>query len=317
MTFVYALSGLAVTVGVLFEVLPREALLVFLLIAAPLLQDCLRYKAFVAKSFAWPLVSDSVWLLFLVCGTIGFKPQGVLLMFALWGGGAFVAAIPLVHVRQSLNGRQFREVLRLGKYQFTEWSLAAFTTTVPLFVMQAVIPLASISAFRLAQTLMGPLNTVTSFVSVKYLLDSASFSKLDRQAIRQRVSKTSWILVGFAAFYGSLVVAGFLLFGHLVDPVLAEQLVYAVPITVIAAIVTSPCTPFLALARSLSLHRATIMPRLQVVLANVFAIGIGIVLWSKLRVDPLVVTSLFTAVVSFLIYRRLFIRVLIGRPREI
>ncbi|MEX5294658.1 hypothetical protein QYM41_05165 [Kocuria sp. CPCC 205268] len=281
---------------------------VFLAISFPLIQDCFRYKSFALGRYIRALLSDGLWLLCLLIGAFVVHPTSVWEMIALWGGGAALALVPLVYRSPKRKEKVLSPALDLGKYQVTEWAVASFTTVVPMLLVQWLVPLASVSAFRLAQTFMGPLNTITSYVSVRYLLQSSLISRSSVGQMHRVVARTSRGLMLVAFTYGIAVVIAFYCLRNYVDPVLVDQLVYAVPVTVLAAVIASPCTPYLGLTRALSRHSSTILPRIQVLGTNVLAIILGISLWFATNLDPLVVTALITAAGSFVAYRRLFRR---------
>ncbi|MGG7652428.1 hypothetical protein [Kocuria rosea] len=284
--------------------------LTVLSILFPLVQDCLRYRSLAHGAYTRTLISDGVWLVALLGGTVLFHPDSPQFMLVLWGVSAAIS-LPVLFFRLPLTGqRGLKASLALGRYQVAEWTIASLTSVAPLLVVQAVLPVGSVAAFRLAQTAMGPLNTLNNFVMVRFLLGSSVLQDHDRAGLQRVVRHSSFAISSVTMVYGTLACLGFYLARPWLDPAIVSQVAYAVPVTVLAAVLMSPCTPYLGLARSLSLQRFTITPRFVVLVFNVLATAAGFWLWSHHRFDPLVVTILVTAIASLIAYSLMFKRTL-------
>lgn len=299
----------ALGIALLFEI-PLFSPLTVLSILFPLVQDCLRYRSLAHGAYARTLISDGVWLVALLVGTMLFRPDSPQIMLALWGVSAAISVPALLFGLPQIGQQSLRASLALGRYQVAEWTIASLTSVAPLLVVQAVLPVGSVAAFRLAQTAMGPLNTLNNFVMVRFLLGSSALQSHDRRGLQRVVRHSSLAISSVTLVYGALACLGFYLARPWLDPAIASQVAYAVPVTVLAAVLMSPCTPYLGLARSLSLQRFTITPRFVVLVFNVLATAAGFWLWNHYRFDPLVVTILVTAVASLIAYRLMFKRTL-------
>ncbi|GEO94599.1 hypothetical protein [Kocuria turfanensis] len=290
--------------------------LTVLSILFPLVQDCLRYRSLAHGAYARTLVSDGVWLIALLLGTILYRPDSPEVMLALWGMSAAMSVPALLFRLPSARQKSLRAPLALGRYQVAEWTIASLTSVAPLLVVQAVLPVGSVAAFRLAQTAMGPLNTLNNFVMVRFLLGSSTLQSHDRLGMQRVVRHSSLAISSVTLVYGALACLGFYLAQPWLDPTIVTQVAYAVPVTVLAAVLMSPCTPYLGLARSLSLQRLTITPRFVVLVFNVLATAAGFWLWNHYRFDPLVVTILVTSMASLVTYRLMYKRTLSRAARS-
>jgi hypothetical protein len=263
-------------------------------IALPGIQDLLRYRAFGLGRVLRTVIADSVWLI------------------------AFVSAVLLAHNGSSeslvFRGdrrllRSHREIFARGKYQLTEWGIAAATSTIPLFVAQAVVAISSVGAFRLAQTLTGPLNTISSFVTVKFLIDAPSFSKMDASESARYVRRANLALTAVAAIYAASLLTAFLFLGRFLGSVAHSGMSYALPITVLSAVVTAPAATYTAYTKAVGMQKSAIAPRVAVLVVNVITTAIGVAMAIAWGVDPLVLPIAATAITLIVAWRITFTRV--------
>lgn len=286
----------------------HNALIIVISLLFPIVQDCMRYRSMAYGKYSQLLISDSIWLGVLVGGAVTLQPANSYLNLLLWGGGAAIAAPFLLFREKGLTQTAIRPSLSLGRYQLTEWTIAMTTSVIPLLVVQATLPSSSVAAFRLAQTLMGPLNTLSNFVMVRFLLDARLIKLYKTDQIKLVVRKVSLMIFIITTFYGIFSCMGLYLARSWLDPALIKQVAYAVPVTVGAALLTSPCSPYLGLARSLSMQKLTIRPQFYICLFTVLATFMGFWLWDTYGLDPLVIPVLSTALASLFAYRAMFMR---------
>lgn len=278
----------------------------------PGVQDLLRYRAFGLNRIPRALVSDLIWLVVFVSlalGMMGAQLSSTLLLVCTWTIGAGLGAIALLVRHDSRTRHSFAEIFRRGKYQITEWAIGTATSTIPLFIAQAVVPISSVGAFRLAQTLTGPLNTISSSVTVRYLIDASSISELSAEESKRYVRRSNFVLVALSGAYAIVMIVLFLLFGNLIHSEARASLAYALPLTLISTVITSPVTSYASYAKAVGMQKRAIAPRLAVLIANAATTALGVYCYLNWKFDPLVLPVGVTAVTLFVVWRIAFMRI--------
>ena len=278
-------------------------------IVIPGIQDLMRYRALGLGFVGRTLAADCVWLVFMASGALFVRPSEPLSVLAIWTLSAGIS-VPFLFLkadeREVLN---LRQILAVGRFQVAEWSLATITSTVPLFLVGLIIPLSSAGAFRLAQTLTGPLNTISSFVSVRFLLDAGTLQSLSQVESRARIRATNRVLIGISLAYSAAAMIGYFVLADTIDTVTRNQLLYALPITLLSSVATAPVASYVAFIKARAMQRFAIRPRAIVLLANGAATALGLWIWSISGLDPLVIPIAVTAIVVLIVWSGTFRRV--------
>ncbi|MDQ1580838.1 MAG: hypothetical protein QOD05_1613 [Microbacteriaceae bacterium] len=278
-------------------------------IALPGIQDLLRYRAFGLGRVLRTVIADSVWLIAFVSAVLLAHNGSSESLVLAWTHSAGVSTVVLFFRGDRRRLRSHREIFARGKYQLTEWGIAAATSTIPLFVAQAVVAISSVGAFRLAQTLTGPLNTISSFVTVKFLIDAPSFSKMDASESARYVRRANLALTAVAAIYAASLLTAFLFLGRFLGSVAHSGMSYALPITVLSAVVTAPAATYTAYTKAVGMQKSAIAPRVAVLVVNVITTAIGVAMAIAWGVDPLVLPIAATAITLIVAWRITFTRV--------
>lgn len=277
-------------------------------VVLPCVQDLLRYRSFGLHHVGRALWSDSIWLLLFVA-IVAFVPQHTALgLFLAWAMPAGIAAFLLLQRGDVRRNAKLGDVLALGKFQIAEWAIGTATSTVPLFIAEAVVAISSVGAFRLAQTFTGPLNTISSFVSVRFLMGASRMRSLDEAASSAFIKRAGLALVGVAVVYSVIaLVALFLLAGTIEEDVRAP-LAYAMPLTLLSSVITAPAAAYVAYVKAVGEQRLTIRPRVLTLVANLLATAGGVALALMWGVDPLILPVVVTPIVLVLAWRSTFLR---------
>lgn len=296
---------LSAVVGVTCSIALQSPLPLAVALAAvfPGVQDLLRYRLFALKKIPRVLVSDLLWLILLVAGYFALSPTTAAGVLTLWGASAGIAAIVAVGGRDSRPSLSVREVVRLGRYQVAEWGIAATTSTVPLFVVGALLPASPVGAYRLAQTLTGPLNTISSFVTVKFLVNAERLKALPRGESHSLLKRASLALIAVAVLYSIAALLAVIILGETLGSAVQQQLVFALPVTLASSVITAPAVAYIALIKARSQQRLAIRPRVVTLVVNVSSVALGLLVWSWLGFDPLVLPIIATALSVLLAWR--------------
>lgn len=278
-----------------------QSILLGLAIVLPGVQDLFRYRAFALRLMGRAALSDGIWLAVLVVGFAVLRPQDAFSAIVVWGIAGGVALVVLPLARRKGAGT-IGSVFRLGRFQIVDWAFATATSSVPLFIVQAVLPFASVGAFRLAQTAMGPLNTINSYVTIRFLLDAGEIQALSAEESGRRIRNTNLVLSGITLLYGAALWIGYLLFGGLLDPGVANQMTYALPLTIFASVITAPCTAYIAYIRAMALQRFAIPPRIATLVVSGIALSLGLLLWFSVGLDPLVLPVVLPTTASLIAF---------------
>lgn len=277
-------------------------------VVLPCVQDLLRYRSFGLDRVARALWSDSVWLVLFVIFVLAMPEPGPLELFIGWTTPSIVAALALLTRGDRRARVKAREILALGKFQIAEWAIGSATASMPLFVAQAVATVSSVGAFRLAQTLTGPLNTISSFISVRFLMGAAELRSKNAEESVAYVKRVGRVLVAVAATYCVIAMAGFLLISETVDESVRAPLAYALPLTLLSSVVTAPAAAYVAYVKAVGQQRLTIRPRLIILVANLLAIASGVGMLLVWGIDPIIAPVVVTAIVLLLAWRQTFRR---------
>lgn len=270
-------------------------------LVCPVFHDFLRYRAFQQAKYNRTLMSDIVRLGTFVLVAPFTPPNAVDLLIA-WALTAVISTLFLLTISEERSSIPIFEVLRLGRYQVVDWLLATVTSTIPLFIAQLLVPVASVGAFRLAQTATGPLNTVSSFITIRYLARSSQLRSSSKVVQRSAARRTSKLVTTITISYAALTYLGFLLIGGLVfsDKTTLDQLSYALPVTLMASVVAAPALAGGALLKAIHRQKLALAPRAAILIGNLAATIAGVICFSYLQLDPLVLPVLGTALVTLI-----------------
>jgi hypothetical protein len=281
----------------------------------PCAQDLLRYRSFGLNRVGRALCSDSVWLVLFVILVATVPDPSSLELFLAWTLPSLIAAIAVLQRGDRRNLVPARHVLALGKFQIAEWAIGSATSSVPLFVAQAIVTISSVGAFRLAQTLTGPLNTISSFISVRFLMGAAELRSMNAVQSAAYIKRVGRMLIAVAAAYSLIAIVGFLLLSDMVDEGVRGPLAYALPLTLLSSVVTAPAAAYVAYVKAVGEQRLTIRPRVITLVANFLAIAVGVGMLLVWGIDPIIAPVVVTSIVLVLSWRQTFQRAS-RRPRS-
>ena len=185
------------------------ATLLGVLSVAPVVQDWLRFRCIGQGRNGAVALSDGIRLLLvpavlLVAGTA----HPLVAFYAVWCAGYAIAAVPL-----ALAARRVPRFSRYSVYgtrarsQAWEFLVAQLATTVPLLVLGALSVSASVGAFRLSQTLYGPVNVLFAAVALNLLSDAVGETdRPDDAALVRRARRLGLLSAGGATALGAVLV---------------------------------------------------------------------------------------------------------------
>lgn len=267
-------------------------------IAFVLLLDLLRFRAFGLQRPHRPLAADTCYLFLLGAWLLLWPPHDVASMLTAWAVPSAAASLALLVPGDGRAAVPLRRILGLGKFQVADWGLSTLTSVVPMFIIDRVVPLSSVGAFRLAQTITGPLNTISTFVNIKFLIDAGRLQALARAGIAATIRKGVAALVAVNLAYS---VVAFVVWWSARDwfqPELNDQLIYALPLTLLATIISAPASVLLAATKALRQQRFSILPRAIVLVASVVAVGLGLFFHAQFGLDPLAFLTILVPVAT-------------------
>lgn len=281
----------------------------------PCVQDLLRYRSFGLHRVGRALWSDSIWLLLFVA-IVAFIPRHTALeLFLAWAMPAAVAAVLLLYRGDARMNAKPADVVALGKFQVAEWAIGTATSSVPLFIAEAVVAISSVGAFRLAQTLTGPLNTISSFVSVRFLMGASRMRSLDEAASAVFIKRAGRALIAVAVVYSVLALVAVSLLSGTFEESVRGPLFYALLLTLLSSVITAPAAAYVAYVKAVGQQRLTIRPRVLTLVANLLATAGGVALALTWGADPLILPVVVTPIVLVLAWRLTFLRAA-RRPRS-
>jgi hypothetical protein len=300
-----SIVGFGIGVVVFGSVLGGAALASIVL---PCIQDLLRYRSFGLKRVGRALWSDSIWLVLFVMLVPTLSDPESLQLFIAWSVPSGLAALAVLSRGDGRPRVRPGDVVALGKFQIAEWAIGSVTSSMPLFVAQALVTVSSVGAFRLAQTLTGPLNTISSFISVRFLMGAAELRSMNTAESIAYVRHVGRLLVAVAVAYSAIALVGFFVLAGMVDESVRGPLAYALPLTLLSSVVTAPAAAYVAYVKAVGEQRLTIRPRTVTLVANVLAIALGVGMFIVWGVDPIIAPVVLTSVVLVLAWRRTFRR---------
>lgn len=284
-------------------------------VVVPCVQDLLRYRAFGLSRVGRALWSDSIWLLLFIVIVAIVPDLTSLELFMAWTTPAMIAAIALLSRGDGRARIRARAVFALGKFQIAEWAIGSATSSAPLFVAQAIVTISSVGAFRLAQTLTGPLNTISAFISVRFLMGAAELRSKSASESAAYVNRVGRLLIAVAVAYSVVAIVGFLVLFETIDEGVRAPLIYALPLTLLSSVVSAPAAAYVAYVKAVGEQRLTIRPRLITLLANFVSIAAGVGMFLLWGADPIIAPVVVTSFVLVFAWRRTFRRASL-RPRS-
>lgn len=274
---------------------------------APLVQDALRYRALSFGHVYRVLVSDVVWLVLLCVALAVVRPDSSSRGFLVWTLTAVPAVLPLVVLRTPPEVRHsLREVVGIGRFGASDVAIAAVTGLVPLLVVNALVPLSSVGAFRLSQTLLGPVNVVSGTVAVHMLVAADELDAETDDDLRRRAARVNRRVTQLVCVYVACVAAFVVLYARTLDAVTSSQLAYVFPLTAVALVFTSRAIPYNAILRASGQQRRGVKVRLLLLLGSVLSLAVSLVVWRLGGLDPLVLPLVVTAAITFIAWRAVF-----------
>lgn len=193
----------------------RDVAILSLLSVAPVLHDWLRFRC-VGQGNAWA-VAGSDGLRLAVVPTVALvagSPNAIVAAYAVWCGAYVVAAIPLaVVVPRTAETTPYSRYGKQARSQAYEYVVAQLATTVPMLVLGSAALAATIGAYRLTQSLYGPVNVLVAALALNLLSDAvAPGAKLNdtdlvRRSWRLGVASCA-VAVGLAGVLAMIVALG-------------------------------------------------------------------------------------------------------------
>lgn len=176
---------------------------------APVVQDWLRFRCIGQGRNGAVAVSDGIRLLLVPAVLlVSGAAQPLVAFYAMWCAGYAVAAVPL-----AVTARRARRFSRYSAYgararsQAWEFLVAQLATTVPLLVLGALAVSASVGAFRLSQTLYGPVNVLFAAVALNLLSDAVGeHGRPDDAALVRRARRLGLLSASGATVLGVVLV---------------------------------------------------------------------------------------------------------------
>ncbi|TFF16782.1 hypothetical protein [Cellulosimicrobium funkei] len=176
---------------------------------APVVQDWLRFRCIGQGRNGAVALSDGVRLLLVPAVLlVSGSSQPLVAFYAVWCAAYAVAAVPL-----ALAARRVDRYSRYAGYgararsQAYEFLVAQLATTVPLLVLGALSVSASIGAFRLSQTLYGPVNVLFAAVALNLLSDAVGTAdRPDDATLVRRARRLGLLSAGGATVLGVALV---------------------------------------------------------------------------------------------------------------
>lgn len=154
----------------------RDVAVLALLSSVPVLHDWLRFRC-VGQGSTWAVAGSDGMRLALVPAVllVASSPDAIILSCAVWCGGYALAAIPLAVVANRVEEpTPYSHYGGRARSQAYEYLVAQLATTVPMLVLGSIALASSIGAFRLSQSLYGPVNMLVAALALNLLSDAVA-----------------------------------------------------------------------------------------------------------------------------------------------
>lgn len=278
----------------------------------PLAQDAIRYGSLASGRLWAVFAADSSWLLGSAGAITILAPADLLSAARIWA----LASVPLAIVLAmfafggSLQMHVLSGVLRLGRFGVGDALAAAAVGLLPLWIVSAIDPDSSVAAFRIAQTLFGPLNIVAGALVLNLVLIAKTIQNESpddlsgRRKLAQR--RLRYLLAAYCVPVSTI--ASFLVLTY-PEPV-AGQLKYAVPVTAISAVLATAATPVIAILRSRGQQKLAFKVRIQIACAAAVSLVVSLGVYLATGFDPIVIPVLVSGVAAILLWPQAFRRFL-------
>jgi len=309
------LSGGGLSIGLVVSLtgLGPTALFCAGCILVPLAQDVLRYRAIGDRRPIRALEADLLWLAGFGA-VIAFRPPttAVSLLIA-WSLSALVG-IPFLLRRRGTATLALRRVFELGRYQLADQVVATVGALVPFLAVEVFVTSTSTGAFRLAQTMMGPLNILAVSTTLTMLVGGGTIRSLRSQQLRAALSRTTHRLVALSTIYAGLIWLALFAFSSNFDSGVRSELRYAFPTTAIGALFAMAATVYVASYRVFAQQRRAVRVRLAVLGVTVSMTAVGIVLQSEFDApDALLLPVMGTGIANLVFWRMSWRRLQLAR----
>lgn len=275
------------------------------LAAVPLVQDALRYRAFLIGRTGLVLISDGIWLAGSVGLLVAIRPADLGTAFLGWCVPCLASCLPLALLRTPAESRPaFRRVFALGRYGLGDIGVAISTAFLPLVLVDTLLDDSPVGAYRLAQTAFGPLNLLASTLILTQLLDSEALRALPRPALRSKWAGMTRKMVLVGAAYSVVAVIAVAVVSQSYSQEMRSQLIYAMPVTAIGAVFAVRANASIAIIRALGEYRTAMLVRVRIAVSAAIAMAVGIGLWRLTSADPLAISVLVTGFATSLLWAR-------------
>ncbi|WP_069385815.1 hypothetical protein [Cellulosimicrobium cellulans] len=187
-----------------------DAVVAGLASGAPLVHDWLRFRCVGQGRKGVVAVSDGARLALVPAVLlVADAPRPVLASVLVWCLGYAVAAVPLaVAARRPERWTPYARYGSRARSQAYEFAVAQLVTTVPLLVLGALAVSTSIGAFRLGQTLYGPVNVLFAAAALNLLADAVDTGpRPDDATLVRRARRLGLVSCGLASCLAVVLVA--------------------------------------------------------------------------------------------------------------
>lgn len=286
----------------------RESFVLFVLC-----QDAMRYRALSRGRVGAVLRSDALSLATLAALILLLRPDSIGGLLWSWGISALVGILPLWQSRGGAEVAPLLATVRLGGYQTVDTVLGSATYLLPMLLVNWLTLSSGVGAFRVSQTLLGPLNSISSAVVISRLMAARQLKESRADVLIAEARRAGKKLRRVTLLYCGLALIFGLLYSWRLDAAVRVQLLYALPLTLAVAIVGSPATAYVAVLRGLAMQAPSIRPRVLVLAATLLSFLIGWFGAATLGMDPLIVPVAVTPLAGLLLWRRIAVRLISDR----
>jgi hypothetical protein len=278
------------------------------LLCGPVAQDFLRHAALAGQRLRTAVAADGLWLATAPL-LIAMGPRSATGILGSWALAGWLSCLLLVR-RGACCEIAIRKLARLGAYQSLDFSLAALAMTGPLLVAYQTTSADDVGAYRLAQSLLGPIAVVHMAVVLHYLMRAPRLRGVSSSAVFVRsLRRAGLALSGFTLAYGAVLTSGYqLIMPQHMKLAAAPRLPDALVAVTVTYALTSVASPYIAALRATQAQRAGALAR--VFLFALVAATTAVCFFTPVRIGgdqiglPLVMLGVGSLIIWPVAYRR-------------
>lgn len=270
-------------------------------------QDCLRYARLSRRQPGVALASDLTGLLTLGGLMLGLQPASWFATATVWGLSLIAAcAVALfggsVRDADGVARSTVREIWPLGKWAGVDAGLSGFATLLPILFVAIALSSPLAALYRLFQVAQGPLNVLSAALTTHFALGARSSG--DGHGSRATSLRQAALLGLGSAIY--MTAAVYLI--SLISDVQGNGVVFVGAVVVVCASLGSFAAPLSASSLALGKQKIAALLRGAIVLFSGLIVAAASVNLLPEWLDPIAVTSLFSAGVAAVVWSITFVR---------